>query len=217
MVGRILHLLPNSLRQESIVQIVQPFTLVGSERIRNLCRLARCIESLRIPGDVVECGVFNGGTSAILAHFATHSRLERTVWLFDSFAGMPDTTEEDREAARAEVGTTVGNIQKVIQVLKMVNADLTRVHTIKGWFDDTFPSVKIERIALLNIDADWYESVKLCLNTFYDAVTPGGYVSIDDYGHWPGCKRAVDEFFATRNLTYNLQRVDYTARWFQKL
>ena len=93
---------------------------------------------------------------------------------------------------------------------------MERVKIVAGWFQETFPTVTIPKIALLNIDADWYESVKLCLETFYDAVMPGGYVSFDDYGHWPGCKKAVDEFFEARRLPYRLQAVDYTARWFRK-
>ena len=67
-----------------------------------------------------------------------------------------------------------------------------------GLFQETLRATHIPRIALLNIDADWYESVKLCLETFYDAVAPGGIVSIDDYGLWPGCRQAVDEFIKER-------------------
>ena len=93
---------------------------------------------------------------------------------------------------------------------------MDRVRILPGWFAETFPSVSASQIALLNIDADWYESVKLCLEAFYDRVMPGGFISIDDYGHWPGCKKAVDEFFQTRQLTPALQQVDYTAHWFRK-
>jgi hypothetical protein len=93
---------------------------------------------------------------------------------------------------------------------------MSRVRIVPGWFQDTFPSVTAAQIALLNIDADWYASVKLCLETFYDRVADGGFVSFDDYGHWPGCRQAVDEFFAARKLPYKLQQVDYTAHWFRK-
>ena len=212
----IVRILPNSLRQKRIARTVQPFTLVGPERIRSLYDLARRIETEVIPGDVVECGVCNGGTAAILAHFATHSRLERTAWLFDSFEGMPQPTGEDGEDALEHVGKEVGDIENVRLVLRLVGANMRHVRIVKGWFQDTFRTVTIPRIALLNIDADWYEAVKLCLETFYDAVVPGGFISIDDYGHWPGCKQAVDEFFKARHLNYELNEVDYTARWFQK-
>ncbi len=201
---------------QPLVDLVQPYTLVGPERIQNLRILACRIESERIPGDVIECGVCNGGTAAVLARFATRSRLDRTVWLLDSFQGMPEITPEDGEGAKAHVGKEVGDPARVYEILRLAGADMERVKIVPGWFRDTFPTVSTSQIALLNIDADWYESVKLCLETFYDRVAVGGFVSFDDYGHWPGCRKAVDEFFSSRCLTYSLQKVDYTAHWFRK-
>jgi len=204
-----------------VTKSVLPYTLISLERIESLYRLARRIETENIPGDVVECGVCNGGSAAILARTATHSRLQRTVWLFDSFQGMPEVTEHDGmsaggRSAQSHVGQEVGDVARVNEVLRRVRADTTSVRIVAGWFQDTFPNVAIERIAILNIDADWYESVKLCLETFYDRVVPGGFVSFDDYGHWPGCRKAVDEFFHSRQLAHKLNKVDYTAHWFQK-
>ena len=201
---------------QPLVNLVQPYTLVGPERIQNLRILARRIESEGIPGDVIECGVCNGGTAAVLARFATRSRLKRTVWLLDSFQGMPEITPEDGEAAKAHVGKEVGDPARVREILRLVGANMERVKIVRGWFQDTLPTISTSQIALLNIDADWYESVKLCLETFYDRVATGGFISFDDYGHWPGCKKAVDEFFSSRRLTYSLQKVDYTAHWFRK-
>jgi O-methyltransferase len=204
------------LIERRLTQRVVAATLVGPERIHSLYALARRIEKEKIPGDVIECGVCNGGTAAILAHFATRSRFNRTVWLLDSFQGMPETTLEDGDLAKTHVGKEVGDPARVKKVLGDVGADMSRVRILPGWFRDTFPAVSASEIALLNIDADWYESVKLCLETFYDRVVPGGFVSLDDYGHWPGCRKAVDEFFQARQLPYKLHQVDYTARWFRK-
>src|SRR5690349_2204862 len=102
--------------------------------------------------------------------------------------------------AESYVGQVGGDERRVRAVLMEVNADLGKVRINPGWFRDTFPLVTAKQISLLNIDADWYEPVKLCLETFYDRVVPGGFVSIDDYGYWPGCRKAVDEFFALRNI-----------------
>jgi hypothetical protein len=134
---------------------------------------------------------------------------------------MPEITPEDgigvgNDPAEAHVGKEVGDPERVKDVLRSIRADLNRVRIVPGWFQDTFPSVTAKEIAILNIDADWYESVKLCLNTFYDRVVLGGFVSFDDYGHWPGCRQAVDEFFQARGLPYKLRQVDYTAHWFRK-
>jgi hypothetical protein len=202
-------------------ELVLPYTFASPERINNLYRLARRIEVERIPGDVIECGVCNGGTAAVLARFASRSRMGRTVWLFDSFQGMPNVTKKDGssidgETAESHMGKEVGDPARVNEVLRKVRANRKRVRIVPGWFQETLPTFNAKGIALLNIDADWYESVKLCLETFYDRVVTGGFVSFDDYGHWPGCRRAVDEFFRARRLPYKLEQVDYTARWFQK-
>lgn len=212
-----LPLLPHRLRIRRIEGLVRPYTLIGPERIRSLYNLARRIEKEDIPGDVVECGVCNGGSAAILAHFATRSRFARTVWLLDSFGGMPETSGEDGNPAKEYVGKVVGSAEHVRRILKQAGADMRCVRIVEGLFQDTFPALPISGIALLNIDADWYESVKLCLETFYDRVVLRGFVSVDDYGHWPGCRKAVDEFFEARTLSFPLHEVDYTARWFQKL
>ena len=104
--------------ERRLVKLVLPDTLVGPERVHNLYVLAKRIEKENIPGDVIECGVCNGGTAALLAHFATRSRLKRTMWLLDSFQGMPATTTEDGEAAEAHIGKEVGDIERVNGVLE---------------------------------------------------------------------------------------------------
>jgi O-methyltransferase len=202
--------------EKRIAWLIRRNTMVGPERIQNLSRLAQRIEDEQIPGDVVECGVYRGGTAAILARLATHSRLPRTVWLFDYFQGMPPATAADGPEAPSWVGNLISSPRRVELLLRRTGADLSRVRIVPGLFQETFPRVHIPQIALLNIDADWYESVKLCLETFYDAVAKGGFVSLDDYGAWPGCRLAVDEFFQNRHLTMALHPVDQFAHWFQK-
>ncbi len=211
----------NRYQRRRIRNLVLPYTLVGSGRVNHLYALAQQIEKERVPGDVVECGVCNGGTAAVLARFASRSRMSRTVWLFDSFQGMPLVTKEDGinfdgETAESHIGKELGDPARVNEVLRKVRANMGRVRIVPGWFQETLTSCNAKEIAMLNIDADWYESVKLCLETFYDRVSPGGFVCFDDYGHWPGCKTAVDEFFQTRRLPYKLVFVDYAACWFQK-
>ena len=208
--------LPNPLRRAIVQKTVEPYTLVGRERIRSMYDLARRIESENISGDVVECGVCNGRTAAFLGHVATRSQLGRTLWLLDSFEGMPETTAEDGERARPHIGKEVGDISKFRAVLGKVDADTARVRIVKGWFQEIFPKMDIWRIALLNMDADWYVSVSSRLDTFYERVEDGAFVSIDDYGHWSGCRRAVDEFFELGRIRPELHVVDYSARWFQK-
>jgi O-methyltransferase len=196
--------------------LIRRNTMLGPERIESLLRLAQRIEDEEIPGDVVECGVYRGGSAAILARRATHSRLGRTVWLFDAFRGMPPATATDGPEADSWVGNLRSSPRRVERLLRRTGAEMSHVRIVPGLFQETFRATHISQIALLNIDADWYESVKLCLETFYDAVARGGIVSIDDYGLWPGCRQAVDELIQKRQLAIHLQRVDESASWFQK-
>ena len=128
----------NCFLERRITRLVLPDTLVGPERVHNLYVLAKRVEKENIPGDVIECGVCNGGTAALLARFATRSRFARTMWLLDSFQGMPVTTMEDGEAAKAHIGKEVGDIGRVKRALERVGADMSRVRILPGWFQDTF-------------------------------------------------------------------------------
>jgi O-methyltransferase len=169
-----------------------------------------------MPGDIVECGVYNGGSAAIMASLCEKSPVSRNVWLFDSFEGLPKPTDEDGDEAPAYEGWCHGDLSKVKEVLRKLRIPESQVRIVKGWFQDTFPKVEIPKIAILHIDADWYESVKLCLEKFYDSVQPGGYIVLDDYGDWQGCRIATDEFLKKRVLDVKLIQVDYTGFYFQK-
>ena len=209
--------LKSRLAEQRFARLVRRNTMLTPDRLSSLASLAQRVDDEHIPGDVVECGVYRGGSGALLARTVTHSRIPRTLWLFDVFSGMPPATPADGPEAPSWVGNLKSSASRVARLLRRTGADLSRVRIVPGLFQDTFPSVHIPQIALLNIDADWYESVKLCLETFYNAVVPRGFISLDDYGAWPGCRRAVDEFFASRGIALQLQRVDETAHWFQKV
>jgi O-methyltransferase len=208
--------LRSRLAEWRFARLVRRNTMLTADRLSSLANLAQRLEDERIPGDVVECGVYRGGSAALLARTVTHSRFPRTLWLFDVFSGMPPASAADGPEASSWVGNLKSSAPRVARLLRRTGADLSRVRIVPGLFQHTFPAARIPQIALLNLDADWYESVKLCLETFYDSVVPGGFISLDDYGAWPGCRLAVDEFFRTRSLPFPLHPVD-TAHWFQKL
>ncbi len=111
--------------------------------------------------------------------------------------------------------TLVTRLQ-VVSLLGAGQLDSARVHMVKGWFTDTIPISEVGAIALLHLDCDLYESVKFCLEHLYDNVIEGGYIVIDDYGYWSGCKAAVDEFIKYRNLKVELIRVDSQGVYFYK-
>ena len=206
----------SSFQMMRLVHRVRGYTAVFVPRLVALYKLSEEINQRSVPGDIVECGVYNGGSAAIMASLCEKSPISRNVWLFDSFEGLPKPSDKDGEEAPAYEGWCHGDLSKVKEVLRKLRIPESRVHIVKGWFQDTFPSAQIRDIAILHIDADWYESVKLCLEKFYDSVQPGGYIILDDYGDWEGCRIATDEFLKKRALDVKLIQVDYTGFYFQK-
>lgn len=203
-----------SLDEFRILRTVRSYTMVGVPRLRTLYRLAQRAIAEGIPGAFVECGTYNGGSGAVLAHVA--ARDHRSVWLFDSFEGLPEPVAEDGEAASAWAGGCVGQESKVADVLGRVGANTDEVHIVKGWFNETLAPAPTGPIALLHLDGDWYESTREILLALYDRVDPRGFLAIDDYGHWPGCRRAVDEFFRERKQEPEIFQSDYTGAWLVK-
>ena len=202
-----------------LVRRVKPeYTMVKPQRLRVLYELSQEIDRNNVPGDIVECGVYNGGTAAMMAYPGRAHKKSRDLWLFDSFEGLPPPTENDGayEQKNYYEGWCKGEIKKVEEIFRRLALPMERVHIVKGWFQDTFPMARIEPIALLHIDADWYESVKLCLEKFYPHVAAGGYVELDDYGTWEGCRKAVDEYFAAHHIRVELKTRDQVGFYFQK-
>ena len=209
---------------------VRPYTMANFRRVASLYALARKVQKQSISGAFVECGVWKGGCAAVMAWVAAQEGRGRRLHAFDSFEGLPEPLPIDGADAQAyasgrvsgalaSIGECVGAYDEFerlfFQVLRLNRAHV-QVH--KGWFQDTVPAnaTTLGPIAILRLDGDWYESTKICLDHLFDLVVPGGFVVIDDYGHWEGCRRAVDEFLAARGLKPSLVRVDYTCRFFAK-
>lgn len=196
---------------------VLPYTMLSLKRLKSLKALVTKLSELNINGDIVECGVCNGGSAAILIEACSSSKFERNIFLLDSFDGLPKTGEFDEEKSAKYVGSCKGSKETVYKVLKKLHLPNENIKIIKGDFKKTIPLLSCNKIALLHIDADWYNSVKLCLDNLYDKVVKGGFIVIDDYGYWKGCKKAVHDFEKERNLIINLIKVDNTAVYFQKI
>jgi O-methyltransferase len=207
---------------------VRPFTMLSYPRLSKLFELISELNRRGISGDVVECGVYNGGSAGVLSAIAQNRK--RNIWLFDSFEGLPEPTIEDGELAASYVGgrprgelraigQCVGSESKTRELLfNRLGVDSQRVHIIKGWFQNTLPDFKkkVGAIALLHLDGDWYESTKVCLENLYPKVIRGGYIVLDDYGCWEGCRKAVDEYFKKNGIKAKLINVDDTGVYFKK-
>ncbi len=222
-----------SLRRNLLFARVMTRTLVAYDRLLNTYELARWVERDALPGAYVECGVWRGGVAALLALLAGREGRGRVTHLLDSFRGLPTPTVHDRGGAGVSTREGAGLLSTDLQPAGLYVAsrddvshflfDELRLPTgnvllHEGWFQHTLPALReeIKPIALLRIDADWYESVKTCLENLYPNVVEGGYVILDDYGSYPGCRRAFEEFREATGIDVALHRIDRDGVWFQK-
>jgi hypothetical protein len=193
-----------------------PYSLVGPKGLEATWRAARLVQDNGVPGDFVELGVARGGAAAVLGMVAFEGgKRDRMLWLFDSFEGLPEPTADDfvADAPGSHVrplpkGSCLGRLAEVEGLLiDRIGLPKTGLKFVKGWFDETVPkySGSIEKIAVLRIDADWYESTRTCLHALYDRVQAGGYVVVDDYETCHGCRKAVDEFLKVRDIQLPLE------------
>jgi len=192
-------------------------TMVGHKRLENI---RSCIETViadNIPGDFVECGVWRGGASIYAkALFDALGASDRKVWLADSFEGMPiRKTEEDR------LDLDLSWLKYLAVTQDQVAANFRRfaalddnVRFIKGWFSESLTGAPIDTIAVLRLDGDYYTSTMAPLTSLYRKVSPGGFVIIDDYNVFAGCRRAVTEFRAAHGISAELVPIDdYAVYW----
>ena len=196
-----------------LYKAVRPYTMSGNRRLRGLYMAIRHVTAHQIPGDVVECGTARGGSAALMGLALKEVGAERTLWVFDTFEGIPPPTaaDPDYDIAALYTGDFRGDLDDVAALFGRLGI-LDRARLVKGLFQDTLPRAEVGAIAVLHLDGDWYESVKVCLETLYDRVSRGGIIQIDDYGHWEGARKAVDEFMAERRLAGPLRYIDYTGR-----
>lgn len=215
---------------EAIINRVRPYTMTSAERISTLCHAIRYVTEHNIPGDVVECGVWRGGSMMAAAlSLQEEQDLSRTLYLFDTFAGMPPPSDVDRswtgetafslldKADRSALIWACASIDEVRANLATTNYPTERVKFVEGSVEDTIPREAPEQIAILRLDTDWYESTKHELIHLYPKLSVGGILIIDDYGAWEGARKAVDEYIRENKLLLFLHRIDQTGRTAVKL
>jgi predicted O-methyltransferase YrrM len=203
---------------------IRPYTMLSEQRLYSLFCRAREICQKNTGGNFVECGVAGGGSSALLAWtIAKYTKQPRFLFSFDSFEGMPEPTEKDCVGGMTanETGWGTGTCSAPEESIRKICGELNVlqiVKIVKGRFEQTLPKwrLKCGMIAMLHLDGDWYESTKAILENLYDTVSSGGVLQVDDYGHWEGCRTAVNEFAAARNLSFAIQQIDGTGVWFYR-
>ncbi len=217
------HYLESDPSYAEIIRKVRPFTLTSCERIAAVIDSVRHIVNSQIPGAFVECGVWRGGSMMAAALTLMETNEIRDIYLFDTYAGMTAPTEHDVDfegiqadgrfeklAVDDHVDWCYASLEDVKDNLLSTGYPADRLHFIKGDVVQTLPRQEMGDIALLRLDTDFYESTRAELNHLYPLVVDRGVVIIDDYGHWRGSQKAVDDYFgANRPL---LCRLDYTGR-----
>lgn len=219
-------------RAAAIIKAVRAYTMTSPERLFALVQAVRYVSAAGIPGDIVECGVWRGGSMMAAARALLECRDSvRHLHLFDTYEGMtaPSAKDVDIGGQRADALLTVqdkadpksiwcyATLEDVQASMATTGYDMSRIHFVKGKVEETVPMDAPESIAILRLDTDWYESTRHELEHLYPRLRPGGVLIIDDYGHWAGCRQAVDEYFSMRKLPLLLNRVDYSGRIAVKL
>lgn len=196
-------------------------TMIGTARLDNVVRC--CVQAVqeKVPGDLIETGVWRGGATILMRGvLAALDDTERTVWVADSFEGLP---VPDVERYPADAGLDWSDVGVLKVGADAVRANFERygllddqVGFLEGWFADTLPAAPIDRLAVLRLDGDLYGSTMDALVALEPKVSPGGFVIVDDYGGWESCRAAVDDYRADRGIDAPVHAVDWTGVWWRK-
>jgi len=196
-------------------------SMIAQKRMLQLQRAAEFVIERNVPGDFMETGVWRGGACIMLrAVLKAWGVTDRRVWLADSFAGLP---EPNTEGYPADEGQNLHTFKALAVPIETVRDNFARyglldeqVVFLKGWFRDTLPTAPIDRIALLRLDGDLYESTMDAFSALYDKVSHGGFVIVDDFGTFESCRAAVADFRREREIRDRIFDIDGAGIFWQR-
>jgi hypothetical protein len=212
---------------KQILKDVKAYTMTSPERVFAVLDAVRYVLKNEVGGSIVECGVWRGGTMMAVAHLLRmHNNFEKDLYLFDTFEGMPLPTDVDADFHGRKAKSKFlaekrsddssdwcyASLSEVQTNLESTDYPKEKVHYAVGKVENTVPAQAPETISILRLDTDWYESTKHELIHLYPRLVRGGVLIIDDYGHWQGARKAVDEYFLENRVPMLLNRIDYTGR-----
>jgi macrocin-O-methyltransferase TylF-like protien len=198
----------------------QAHSMIGNKRMLNLWEACETVIAEGVPGDFIETGAWRGGACIFMrAVLKAYGIGDRTVWVADSFAGLPPPDEQtyphDRGSDFHEADALAIPVEIVQDNFRGYGLLDEQVRFLKGWFKDTLPAAPIGRLAVLRLDGDMYESTMDALRALYDKVSPRGYVIVDDYTI-PSCRRAVDDFRQARGIADAVHAIDQDSVYWRK-
>jgi O-methyltransferase len=212
---------------ESLYNRCRPYTMTSLERMYSLYQSTLYCIKANIPGDFVECGVWRGGSTMLIALILNKLNItNRKIYLYDTFTGMTKPTGYDKRISDGRLATKVwkskqkethneyayASLSEVRNNMKKTNFPHDNLVFVEGKVEDTIPTIAPKQMALLRLDTDWYESTRHELEHLYPILSDKGVLILDDYGHFTGAKKAVDEYFSAIASPILLHRIDYTGR-----
>ena len=195
-------------------------SMIGLKRMNNIQQSIETVLKEDVPGDFIETGVWRGGATIFMRGvLKAHNITDRKVWVADSFEGFP-VTDGNKHAADADdwsglndvIGVSLEEVRKNFELYGLLDQ---QVDFLKGWFCDTLPSAPIERLALMRLDGDLYESTIDALSSLYPKLSPGGFCIIDDYD-LSNCKKAVDDYRAEHGISEEIVEIDNCGVFWRK-
>jgi len=210
-----------------VIAKAMPYTMTSAERMFSLCEAVRYVVTNGIPGDIVECGVWKGGSMlAVALTLVNLNSMEKNIYLFDTFEGMStpgnndvydngkpafqllkEDSSDDEKSAWCCV-----SIERVRSVMFSSGYDKDKIHFIKGRVEDTLPRFAPSDISILRLDTDFYQSTCCELEHLFGRISHRGVIIVDDYGSWKGVREAWDEFIRKNKVNILMNRIDYSGR-----
>ena len=196
-------------------------SMAGNKRLQNIQTLAEDIFTNNTPGDFIETGVWRGGSCIFMsAILRAYGITDRSVYVCDSFEGLPPPKEHEYPADRGDTHHTAPflavGLEQVQTNFEGYDLLTDQVKFVKGWFSDTLPALEVEKLALLRLDGDMYESTIVALENLYPKLSVGGYVIVDDYG-LPNCRRAIADYREFHGIDTELISIDNSSVYFKKI
>ncbi len=212
-----------------IYEKCKKYTSTSIERMNALFAATKYVVENKIPGDIVECGVWKGGSMMLCAYTLLYlNDTSRKIYLYDTYEGMTEPTEVDvsfDNKSAAEIKKQYEpyiqanskawlyiSLEQVKKYLSLTGYPLDKLIFVKGKIEDTIPDMMPKQISILRLDTDWYESTYHELYHLYPRLSVNGFLILDDYGHWEGARKATNNYFKENNINIFLNRIDYTGR-----
>lgn len=209
------------IRTEGLDWPARADSMIGLKRMASLCELCERVIDDQVPGDFIETGVWRGGACILMrAVLEAHGVRDRTVWVADSFAGLPPADPEHYPAETVqgwhtfrELAVDLETVQENFRKYGLLDG---QVRFLKGWFKDTLPVAPIDRLAIARLDGDMYESTRQALEALYPKLQPGGFLIVDDFGSLEPCRTAVMEYRSRHRIEEPIEEIDTTGVFWRR-